>query len=207
MSYQSRQHSVCPVQRAWRFDHVLRRLVHDPARMLSSRVARGMTVLDFGCGPGFFLPKLAELVGPHGRIFAVDLQKVMLDRARRKIAGTGLESRVIFQHCQQQGFVPTAPLDFVLLFHVVHEVPDPRALLMAIHDQLRSSTGSILLVEPRGHVSGREFEETIRAASEAGYRLSERPRMMLDRAALLVRGLKSEIEAPSSGDDQSCRNR
>ncbi|MCC6660943.1 MAG: methyltransferase domain-containing protein [Phycisphaerales bacterium] len=37
-----------------------------------ARVAPGMTVLDLGCGPGFASADLAELVGPTGRVIAVD---------------------------------------------------------------------------------------------------------------------------------------
>ncbi len=53
-----------------------------------------MTVLDMGCGPGFFTVEMARKVGPSGRVVAVDVQEGMLQQQRKKIRGTALPSRV-----------------------------------------------------------------------------------------------------------------
>ena len=44
-----------------------------------------MTVLDVGCGPGFFTLDMARLVGPSGRVIAADLQEGMLEKLGQKI--------------------------------------------------------------------------------------------------------------------------
>ncbi|MEJ8642025.1 class I SAM-dependent methyltransferase [Streptomyces sp. MS1.HAVA.3] len=51
------------------------RACQDPYEHLLERagIQRGWSVLDAGCGPGEFLPWLAELVGPEGRVSAIDL--------------------------------------------------------------------------------------------------------------------------------------
>ena len=46
----------------------------------------GMTVLDFGCGPGRLAIPLGKVVGPQGEVVAVDIAAGMLDRAREKHA-------------------------------------------------------------------------------------------------------------------------
>ena len=43
-------------------DNFLRRLTHKPQKILSPFIREGMTVLDMGCGPGFFTAELARLV-------------------------------------------------------------------------------------------------------------------------------------------------
>ena len=51
----------------------------------------GMRVLDVGCGPGRLTVPMAEKVGPHGEVVAIDIQPRMLARAREKARQAGLE--------------------------------------------------------------------------------------------------------------------
>ena len=53
-----------------------------------------MTVVDMGCGPGFFTVEMAKLLNGGGTVIAADLQEGMLEKVRQKIAGTALEQRV-----------------------------------------------------------------------------------------------------------------
>ena len=45
---------ICPWWLAYTFDNPFRHFFHNPEKMLGSYVAKGMTVLDVGCGMGFF---------------------------------------------------------------------------------------------------------------------------------------------------------
>ena len=66
-------------------------------------------------------------------------------------------------------------LDFVLLFAVVHEVPDKKRLFSDLHKMLKPG-GKILFSEPRGHVSPADFEKSLQLARESGLKVSgERP--------------------------------
>lgn len=65
---------VCPWWLAYTFDHALRRLIHRPEVILAGLVRPGQTVLDLGCGMGFFSLAMARLVGEQGRVICVDLQ-------------------------------------------------------------------------------------------------------------------------------------
>jgi ubiquinone/menaquinone biosynthesis C-methylase UbiE len=53
-----------------------------------------MTVLDFGCGPGFFTLPMAQMVGASGHVMAVDLQAEMLEKPREKLRATELAGRI-----------------------------------------------------------------------------------------------------------------
>src|SRR3954470_17371421 len=52
----------------------------EPAKLMNAlHLKNGMTVCDLGCGNGFYTLKLAQAVGPEGKVLAVDIQKEMLD--------------------------------------------------------------------------------------------------------------------------------
>ena len=42
----------------------------------------GNNVVDVGCGPGYFSIPISKRVGPDGQVFAVDLEKAMLERLK-----------------------------------------------------------------------------------------------------------------------------
>ena len=52
---------ICPWWLTYTFDNPLRRLIHNPRKMLSGLVRPGMTAADLGCGMGYFTAALAEL--------------------------------------------------------------------------------------------------------------------------------------------------
>lgn len=55
-------------------------------------IAEGMSVLELGCGPGEVTEVLTQIVGPAGRVVAVDRSEEMLDSARARLDGTGAEN-------------------------------------------------------------------------------------------------------------------
>jgi 2-polyprenyl-3-methyl-5-hydroxy-6-metoxy-1,4-benzoquinol methylase len=57
-----RDNHVCPVERAGILDHRIRRWLQNPQKILRSYIEEGMTVLDIGCGPGFFSIDAAQMV-------------------------------------------------------------------------------------------------------------------------------------------------
>ncbi len=57
---------VCPWWICYTFDNPLRRLIHDPERLLEPYVKPGMTVVDIGCGMGYFTLGAGE-AGRSGR--------------------------------------------------------------------------------------------------------------------------------------------
>ncbi|OIO51991.1 hypothetical protein COY93_01985 [Candidatus Uhrbacteria bacterium CG_4_10_14_0_8_um_filter_58_22] len=69
----------------------------DPFRVLAEAgVGDGLTVADFGCGTlGHYVFPAAELVGPDGQVFAVDILKSVLGgiESRRKVeSATNVET-------------------------------------------------------------------------------------------------------------------
>lgn len=174
---------TCPWWFAWTFDNPLRGLAHDPAAILHGLVRPGDTVVDVGCGLGFFTIAMAGLVGEDGRVIAVDLQPEMLARARRRAGRRGLTDRIAFHQCAPDRIGIAGPVDFVLAFWMVHEVADRHAFLREIRSLLRPG-GHLLIAEPRGHVSPRLFERITAAARDAGFTVRPGPDVRFSRSLL-----------------------
>jgi len=177
---------VCPWWGGYFIDNRLRRWLHPPRKILAPYVRPGMTALDFGCGMGLFSLALAELVGPDGRVLSVDLQPQMLAVLARRAAAAGVQSRITTHACPADTLALDEPIDFALAFYSAHEVPDLGRLLTEIHALLRPA-GQLLVVEPRGHVPGRDFEAMLALAEPIGLKVAARPHVRLSRAVVLAK--------------------
>ena len=143
-----------------------------------------MTVLDLGCGPGFFTVDMARMVGETGRVIASDLQDGMLQKLKNKIRGTELEGRITLHRCEKNEIDLSESVDFVLAFYMVHEVPDKERFFREIASILKPD-GRLLLVEPPFHVSRKAFEATVETAQKAGFLLVERPKVFFGKAVVM----------------------
>jgi ubiquinone/menaquinone biosynthesis C-methylase UbiE len=179
---------LCPVERAGTLDSKIRRWFQDPLKIMKPYLKPGMTVLDFGCGPGFFTLDMAQMVGASGRVIAVDLQQGMLEKVHTKIQGTDLENRIRLHQCEENKINLAEPIDFFFSFYVMHEVPDQEVLFREISRMLKPD-GAVFIAEPPVHVSRKAFEVTLDLARENGLRLAERPRVFLSKAAVLTKTL------------------
>ncbi len=177
---------VCPVSRAGGLEIGLRRWFQNPHKILSPYVKAGMTVLDLGCGPGFFTIPLAEMVGSVGRVIAADLQDGMLQRLQAKLEGSGLDKRVSLHRCAAERIGVTEKVDFVLAFYVVHEVPDRAGFFQELSSIVRRD-GCVLVVEPPFHVWAAAFAETIGFAEKTGFRPEAGPKVLFSKSAILRR--------------------
>jgi len=177
---------VCPPWIGYLLASPLRKLVQDPARILSPYLRPGMTALDAGCAMGFFSLAMAEMVGPEGRVHSVDLQQKMIDSLRRRAQKAGLSERIEARVCGavDLGIEDLAgSVDLALAFAVLHEVPDASRFLQQIHAALRAD-GRLLVAEPAGHVGSRAFQATIDTSERAGFVVRERPRVWHSHTAL-----------------------
>src|SRR4030065_2992578 len=109
-----RKNHICPVERAGILDHRIRRWLQNPQKILRPYIEEGMTVLDIGCGTGFFSIDVAQMVGRSGRVIASDLQEGMLQKLREKIQGTELEERITLHQCEENRVGVSVNVGFVL---------------------------------------------------------------------------------------------
>lgn len=158
---------VCGVDHAKWLDNRIRLFFHDPKRMFREYVRSGDIVVDIGCGPGAFIPGLCKLVGPQGRVVAIDLQEEMLQLCKEKMHKTGFADRVEFHKCEEDSLGISLQVDFALTFYMVHEVPDPLLLIDQICALLKVG-GFYYLAEPKIHVPEEKYREVISRCNENG---------------------------------------
>lgn len=175
---------VCPVERAKGLDNFFRKLIQNPKKILKDYVREGMTVLDVGCGPGFFSVEIADMVGESGKVIAADLQQGMLDKIKKKIDGSEIENIIELHKCEEYNIGISTKVDLILAFYMVHEVPDQDRFLKEMYSILKTD-GTFLIIEPSFHVSKKAFEETVNRAMAIGFRQVKRPGMILSRAVVL----------------------
>jgi ubiquinone/menaquinone biosynthesis C-methylase UbiE len=140
-----------------------------PPDLLEPFVQAGMTVLEPGPGMGFFTLELARLVGPEGRVIAVDVQPQMIAGLRRRAERARLIDRIETRRASATTMGLEAyegAVDFVLAFAIVHETPSTAKFFTEAARAMKS--GASLLAEPAGHVSNDDFENELALAAEAG---------------------------------------
>lgn len=179
---------VCPWWLGYLLASPIRRcLMQSPEKLLAPYVREGMTVLEPGPGMGFFTLPLARLIGPKGRIVALDVQPKMLEGLRRRAQKAGLtqriETRLVPSDSMQLDDLKDA-VDFVLAFAMVHEMPSAESFFTETASTLQTG-GLLLLAEPTGHVTPEEFEHELIVARKAGLELVSRPEVRRSQAAIL----------------------
>lgn len=181
-------HIICPASASGMLDNPIRRLIQSPERIVGPYIHRGDTVLDIGCGSGYFTRPMARMVGDAGCVVAADLQKEMLGKLKDRAEREGILSRIHLHQTSPEtlDLAREGPFNFILAFYVVHELPDARHFFGEVANILRPG-GRILVVEPKFHVSAREFEEMRLVAQKAGLVQEISPRILLGHTMLLYK--------------------
>lgn len=176
--------SVCPVEKAGGLDNSVRRFLQNPHKILKPYIKKGMTVLDLGCGPGFFSIEIAKMLSDSGKVIAADLQEGMLEKVSAKIAGTKMEQRIMLHKCQEHNINLTHKVDFILAFYVIHEVPDHDKLFKELSSILNPE-GLLFIAEPKGHVSKKAFDLMIHKILANGLEVVDNPKIFFSRTVVL----------------------
>ncbi|MCK4939876.1 MAG: class I SAM-dependent methyltransferase [Rhodospirillaceae bacterium] len=98
----------------------LRRWLMPPRKTLQGAdVKPGQTVLEVGCGTGFFTLPAAEMIGESGRLIAMDPLSDFVDRVKKKVRDAGLKNVEVVRRDALNTGLETASIDMVLLFGVL----------------------------------------------------------------------------------------
>ena len=111
-------------------------------------VADGTTVADLGAGGGWFTTRLARRVGPNGRVYAVDVQRLMKEAIERRVQREGLGNVVTILGDEKDPGLPQNSVDAVLIVDAFHEMSDPIAVLRNVARALKQH-GRIGIIDYR----------------------------------------------------------
>ncbi|MDD3859881.1 MAG: class I SAM-dependent methyltransferase [Bacteroidales bacterium] len=178
------KYRVCPVENAGGLDNSVRRILQNPVKILKPYIGNGMTILDLGCGPGFFSIEIAKLLNGTGKLIAADLQDGMLEKVNKKIKGTELEQRIELHKCKTNETGVTEKVDFILCSYLIHEVPNQDNLFRELKSILKPN-GKVFIIEPKFIVSKGAFENMILVFNYIGFEIIDRPKVLFSWTVLL----------------------
>jgi predicted methyltransferase len=106
----------------------------------------GMAVADIGTGGGYYVMRVAPVVGPQGRVFAQDISPGVLARVRQRALAAGHRNVRYIQGSQANARLPAASVDVALMIHMYHEIEQPYLLLDRLRRSLKPG-GRIVVVD------------------------------------------------------------
>jgi len=144
----------------------------------------GNVVADLGAGGGWFTVRLAQRVGPNGRVYAEDVQRQMIEAIERRVAREQLTNVKTILGTQSDPRLQE-PVDAVLIVDAYHEMEHPVELLRNVAAMLKPNGRiGILNFRKDGHGPGPPLDERVdpeRIISDleaAGLRLIARPNFL-----------------------------
>lgn len=156
----------------------------DPQQVLQAvGLAEGMIFADFGCGAGYYTIPAAEMVGEHGRVYAVDILKSSLQDIQGKAKIEGLRNiQYVWADLEISGStkIPADSVDIVFLAHIINQSTAHPSILEEARRIIKPD-GLIVVVEwkkvkiPFGPPLEKRVprEEAIKVAQTVGLRLAQ----------------------------------
>ena len=130
----------------------------DPTHNIEQfRIQYGMRVADFGAGSGFYSLAASRAVGPHGHVYAVDVQKDLLTKLKNDAMKAGLANvEVVWGDIEHLGGskIREGSIDAVIMSNVLFQMPDKATPALEAKRILKPHTGKVLVVDWRDTGSG-----------------------------------------------------
>jgi len=143
-----------------------------------------MTVLDLGCGTGYFTLEIARLLNDNGKVIAVDVQKGMLDILQQKLENRELKKLIEIHDGQENRIDLSEKVDFILAFYSFHEMRYLDNIILDLTKIVKPET-KILISEQKLHVSKNRFNEIIAKIENNGFEVCERPMIFFSRTVVM----------------------
>ena len=108
----------------------------------------GDTILDLGCGTGDLSAYLADLVGPEGKVVAVDPDKERILLAQQSF---GEVKNLSFVEGSASSFpgIGSESYDIIFSNHVIHRIPDKHEVFKNMFGSLKR--GAKIAIQYIGH--------------------------------------------------------
>lgn len=106
----------------------------------------GAYVADLGAGGGYFTFKLAEAVGPKGRVYAVDVDKTALHVIEKEAKQRGMTNVELFLATPNDPHLPPDGVDFIFTCNTYHHLSDRVTYFKSLARYLRPS-GRIAIID------------------------------------------------------------
>jgi ubiquinone/menaquinone biosynthesis C-methylase UbiE len=132
-------------------------------RLADFRLQTGNVVVDVGCGPGRYIRKAADQVGPNGHVYAADIHPMAIDLVKRKIDRYHLSNVTPVLLGDKPETIPDRSVDVVYALDMFHQVDDPAAFLDGIHRIVKPE--GVLYLEDGHQARSRSLEKVQRSVN------------------------------------------
>jgi ubiquinone/menaquinone biosynthesis C-methylase UbiE len=144
----------------WMFD-IRDRFVSVGSLLDQFGIQKGQTVVDYGCGPGSYLRHASELVGPEGRVLAVDIHELAVEAVKKRIVKERWSNVSAVLTDGRETPLTDDIADIIYALDMFHMVSQPDVFLKELN---RISKPQGFLFIDNGHQSRREARSKIEAS-------------------------------------------
>ena len=124
-------------------------------------IKEGQTVLDFGCGPGFYAIAAAKMVGAKGKVYALDIHPLAVQSVEKKAKKEGL-TNITTILSDKDTRLPDQSIDVALAYDMIHMVKNKQALARELRRVLKPNGLLSVIV---GHIN---VEDVLKALEQDG---------------------------------------
>lgn len=179
-----RQTNLHSIENANALDSKFRHLFQTPKNIVSKYIKPGMTVLDLGCGTGYFTAAIAKQLNGSGKVVAADVQQGMLDILSKKIERGNYKQQIEIYHCNEHNLKLKEKFDFILAFYSFHEMEYLESIIKELREISKPET-KILIAEQKFHVPKMKFHSFVEKMKLNKFKIIERPKIFFSRAVVM----------------------
>ena len=128
-------------------------------RIEKFNITQGMKVVDYGCGPGRYTIRIAQLVGKTGEVYAVDINKYAINDVKKKIRKYNLKNIKTFNAINFDCGIATGVADCIIAIDMFFEIKEPKYFF---NELKRICKKDAKLIIDGGHISLDETKKRIK---------------------------------------------
>jgi len=110
-------------------------------------VRAGAAVADVGSGDGFLTVRLSAAVGPNGKVYAVDIDRKVVEGLGQRVVDAGMGNVSVVLGAEDDPRLPLDSLDGAIILNAYHEMPQGVTILQHIFRALKPGA-HVVLCEP-----------------------------------------------------------
>ena len=108
----------------------------------------GQTVADLGAGSGYYSFRIAPLVGPTGKVLAIDIEPAMLEAVAQRAHREHVGNVATVRSSAQDPHLAPGSVDLLFMVDVYHELEYPYEMMTRVRAALKPG-GRVALIEYR----------------------------------------------------------